>query len=116
MGSRTLLSDQNPERTSPLSLVTNVAAAYPSLAESLKSGHTASALWINHKRQEQMLTSYAPLHSDNGAVIGALVVGTPLNDERLTRTSDLTSGHVLMLEAVSAIEGQAPTATPFAMT
>jgi len=79
----------------------NVAAAYPSLAQSLKSGHTASALWINHKRQEQMLTSYAPLHGDNGAVVGALVVGTPLNDERLTRTSDLTSGHVLMLEAVA---------------
>ena len=79
----------------------NVAAAYPSLAESLKSGHTASALWLNHKRQEQMLTSYAPLRGDNGAVVGALVVGTPLNDERMTRTSDLTSGHTLLLEAVS---------------
>jgi len=51
----------------------NVAAAYPSLAESLKSGHTASALWLNHKRQEQMLTSYAPLRGDNGAVVGAFV-------------------------------------------
>ena len=79
----------------------NVAAAYPSLAESLKSGHTASALWINHKRQEQMLASYAPLRDDHGAVLGALVVGTPLNDERLTRTSDLTSGHTLLLAAVS---------------
>jgi hypothetical protein len=81
----------------------NVAAAYPSLAESLKTGHTASALWLNHKRQEQMLTSYAPLRGDNGAVLGALVVGTPLNDERMTRTSDLTSGHTLLLEAVSDI-------------
>ncbi len=90
-----------------------MAAAYPSLAESLKSGHTASALWINHKRQEQMLTSYAPLRSDSGAVIGALVVGTPLNDERLTRTSDLTSGHVLMLEAVSdSVEVVADSAAP----
>jgi len=78
----------------------NVAAAYPSLAESLKSGHTASAIWLNHKRQEQMLTSYAPIRGDNGAVLGALVVGTPLNDERLTRTSDLTSGHKLLLEVV----------------
>ncbi len=81
----------------------NVAAAYPSLAESLKSGQSASALWVNHKRQEQMLTSYAPLRGDNGAVIGALVVGTPLNDERMTRTSDLTSGHTLLLEAVSDV-------------
>ena len=80
----------------------NVAAAYPSLAESLKSGHTGSALWLNHKRQEQMLASYAPLRGDNGVILGALVVGTPLNDERLTRTSELTSGHTLLLEAVSA--------------
>jgi hypothetical protein len=78
----------------------NMAAAYPSLGESLKSGHTSSAIWLDHKRQEQMLASYAPVRGDNGAVIGALVVGTPLNDERLTRTSDLTSGHNLLLEVV----------------
>jgi len=91
----------------------NVAAAYPSLAESLKNGRTASALWINHKRQEQMLASYAPLLGDNGAVLGALVVGTPLNDERLTRTSDLTSGHTLLLAAVSqAVEIVADSAAP----
>lgn len=91
----------------------NVAAAYPSLAESLKSGRTASALWINHKRQEQMLTSYAPLRDDKGAVLGALVVGTPLNDERLTRTSDLTSGHALLLAAVGdSVELVADSAAP----
>lgn len=92
----------------------NVAAAYPSLAESLKSGHTASAIWLDHKRQEQMLTSYAPLRGDNGAVLGALVVGTPLNDERLTRTSDLTSGHTLLLEVVGdpAVEVVADSAAP----
>jgi len=91
----------------------NVAAAYPSLAETLKTGRTASALWINHKRQEQMLASYAPLRGENGAVLGALVVGTPLNDERLTRTSDLTSGHTLLLAAVSnAVEIVADSAAP----
>jgi hypothetical protein len=92
----------------------NVAAAYPSLAESLKTGHTASAIWLNHKRQEQMLTSYAPLRGDNGAVLGALVVGTPLNDERLTRTSELTSGHNLLLEVVGdpAVEVVADSGAP----
>jgi hypothetical protein len=92
----------------------NVAAPYPSLAESLKTGHTASAIWLDHKRQEQMLTSYAPLRGDNGAVIGALVVGTPLNDERLTRTSDLTSGHNLLLEVVGdpAVEVVADSGAP----
>ncbi|HET7541617.1 MAG TPA: MXAN_5187 C-terminal domain-containing protein [Polyangiaceae bacterium] len=91
----------------------NVAAAYPSLTESLKTGRTSSALWINHKRQEQMLTSYAPLHGDGGTVLGALVVGTPLNDERLTRTSELTSGHTLFLASVSdTVEIVADSAAP----
>ena len=78
-----------------------VASGYPLLAESLKSGHTGSGLWINKQRQEQMLASFAPLRAENGTVVGAIVVGTPLSDERLTRTSDLTSGQTLIFALVS---------------
>jgi hypothetical protein len=78
-----------------------VAKDYPSLGECLKSGSTGSSVWINKQRQEQMLASFAPLHNDAGAVVGALVIGTPLSDERLTRTSDLTSGQTLMLALLS---------------
>ncbi|HYQ16889.1 MAG TPA: hypothetical protein VEQ58_14060 [Polyangiaceae bacterium] len=73
---------------------------YPSLTEAIKTGTTASAIWINKQRQEQMLASFAPLRSESGAVVGALVIGTPLSDERLTRTSDLTSGQTLMFALV----------------
>jgi hypothetical protein len=79
----------------------NLAKAYPSLAAALKSGRTGSAVWINRERQEQLLASFAPLRNDAGTVVGALVVGTPLNDERLSRTSDLTSGYALVFEVVS---------------
>jgi hypothetical protein len=78
-----------------------VANGYPLLAESLKSGHTGSGLWINKQRQEQMLASFAPLRAENGSVVGAIVVGTPLSDERLTRTSDLTSGQTLIFALVN---------------
>lgn len=79
----------------------NLAQAYPSLAAALKSGKTGSAVWISRERQEQLLASFAPLRNDAGAVVGALVVGTPLNDERLSRTSDLTSGYALIFEVVT---------------
>lgn len=79
-----------------------MAEAYPSLAEALKSGHTASDVWLNRQRQEQFLASYAPVHGDDGAIVGALVIGTPLNDERLSRTSDLTSGRALVIGVASA--------------
>jgi hypothetical protein len=73
---------------------------YPSLTEAIKTGTTGSAIWINKQRQEQMLASFAPLRSESGAIVGALVLGTPLSDERLTRTSDLTSGQTLLFALV----------------
>ncbi|MFO0570232.1 MAG: hypothetical protein U0263_31610 [Polyangiaceae bacterium] len=77
--------------------------AYPSLAKALTTGNTSSDVWLNRERQEQMLASYAPIRGDDGAVIGALVLGTPLNDDRLSRTSELTSGQFLAL----SVPGQA---------
>jgi hypothetical protein len=92
-----------------------VAKDYPALSESLQSGHTGSGVWINKQRQEQMLVSFAPLKDEKGAIQGAVVIGTPLSDERLTRTSDLTSGQTLIFalvndKAVDAIADSAATA------
>ncbi len=94
---------------SPLMRGDKLAEVYPSLAASLKSGVTASDLWVNRERQEQLFASYAPVRSDSGAILGALVVGTPLNDERLSRTSDLTSGAdlVIAVPAESSLEALA---------
>jgi len=78
-----------------------VGKDYPSLLEAIKTGSTGSAVWINKQRQEQMLASFAPLRSETGAVVGALVIGTPLSDERLQRTSDLTSSQTLMFALVN---------------
>jgi hypothetical protein len=74
-----------------------LSQAYPALAEALKTGRSASSVWINRQRQEQLLVSYAPARGENGAVLGAVVVGTPLNDERLARTSEFTSGSTLAI-------------------
>jgi hypothetical protein len=78
-----------------------MADAYPSLTKALESGNTMSAIWMNRQRQEQMLVSYAPVRNDDDQVVGAVVIGTPLNDERMTRTSELTSGHYLVFALVS---------------
>jgi hypothetical protein len=79
----------------------NMAAAYPALSKALKDGQSGSAVWLNRQRQEQLLVTYAPVRGADGAIAGAAVVGAPLNDERLTRTSELTSGQILIL-SVSA--------------
>jgi len=77
-----------------------ISDVYPSLAQSLKTGNPASDLWINRQRQEQMFVSIAPVRSDQGAILGAVVVGAPLNDERFQRISDLTSSSGLLFGLV----------------
>jgi hypothetical protein len=78
-----------------------LADAYPGLADALKSGRSGSSVWINRQRQEQLLASYAPVRGENGSMVGAVVVGTPLNDERIRRTSELTSGTALIFARVA---------------
>jgi hypothetical protein len=83
-----------------------LAEAYPNLKVALKSGATASDVWINSQRQEQLFVSIAPVVSEANRVLGAVIVGTPLNDERLSRTSEITSGHSL---AFLRVDGNVPT-------
>jgi hypothetical protein len=79
----------------------NIVGVYPSLGSALQNGTTGSAVWLNRQRQEQLLASYAPVRSESGKVIGGIAMATPLNDERMSRTSDLTSGHTLVFQVLS---------------
>jgi len=75
----------------------DVGRVYPALARALARGEVDSDAWINGQRQEQVLTTYAPVRSAEGKVLGALVLGTPLSDERMVLTSEQTSGESLAL-------------------
>jgi methyl-accepting chemotaxis protein len=74
----------------------NLAAAYAGLKDALASGQPGSDIWVNKDRNDQYLASYAPFRNAQGAVAGALVLGTTLNDE-LSRVSDATTGRPLVL-------------------
>jgi hypothetical protein len=74
-----------------------VSRVYPALARVLARGETESDVWNNGKRQERMLTTYAPVKARDGKVLGALVLGTPLSDERMMLTSEQSSGESLAL-------------------
>ncbi len=75
----------------------DMGAEYPELQKTLKVGRTQSDIWASRRRQEQMLVTYAPVRGAEGAILGAVVLGTPLNDERLTLTSAETSDGVLIV-------------------
>jgi methyl-accepting chemotaxis protein len=74
----------------------DLGAAYAGLKDALATGHSGSDIWVNKDRNDQYLASYAPFRNAQGAVAGALVLGTTLNDE-LSRVSDATTGRPLVL-------------------
>ncbi|HTJ83275.1 MAG TPA: cache domain-containing protein, partial [Polyangiaceae bacterium] len=75
----------------------DLAKAYPTLKTAIDTGTTSSDVWVNRERNEQLLASYAPVRGEDGKVLGAVVFGTSLNDERLTAASDKTSGQAILL-------------------
>jgi hypothetical protein len=79
----------------------DLSRAYPSIGRALQSGQTSSQFWLNRQRSEQLLVSYAPVHGEGGTVVGVLVAGTPLNDERLSLISRGTSGQALTVGVVA---------------
>lgn len=81
-----------------------VADAHPSLKKTLKDGLTISDLWL--EKGGSTLVSVAPIRGDDGAVMGAVVLGTPIDNGRLDRTSELTSGYVLAFGAAAGSEFQ----------
>jgi hypothetical protein len=75
----------------------DLAAGHPSLKAAAAQGVTVTDVWADAKTSELMSVSYAPIRDDDRKVLGLLLVGTPLNDGRLQRTAELTSGRGLIL-------------------
>jgi hypothetical protein len=78
---------------------------YPSLLDAISRGQSSSQFWLNRQRSEQLLASYAPVRGEGGQVVGLLVAGTPLNDERLRLISQATSGQALALAVADGSGG-----------
>jgi hypothetical protein len=79
----------------------DLGAVYPALAATLKKGLTGSDVWVNRTRNEQMLVSYAAVRDAQNRILGGIVLGTPLDDGRVSRTAELTSNHPLAVVAAA---------------
>ncbi len=75
----------------------DLGTVYPALKTALDAGVPGSDLWLNRARNEQLFASYAPIRGEDGKLLGALVVASLVNDERLSSAADKTSGEALVL-------------------
>jgi hypothetical protein len=69
------------------------AGSHAGLKATLASGSSGSDIWYE---QDHYLASYVAVRDDQGKIIGALVLGRPLNDT-LSRVSEATTGRPLAL-------------------
>src|SRR5215472_1319511 len=71
----------------------DMAGTYPGLKSTLATGQSGSDVWFERDRY---LASYVVVRDEQGRVIGALVIGRPLNDT-LSRVSEATTGRALIV-------------------
>lgn len=93
-----------------------LGTAYPSVLAAIKKGGTGSELAVNKARSDQMLISFAAVRDAGNKVVGAIVLGVPLDDGALSRISDNSSGRPIALavqtEAGFEVIAKSGTTTP----
>lgn len=75
----------------------NLGAAYPALKAAIEAGTSKTDIWVNRQRNEQLFASFAPVRNKEGAVVGAVVFASSIEDGRLNDASDKTSGQTLIV-------------------
>ena len=75
----------------------DIGAAHPEMKDAIAHGRCGSEVWFAPSHAQQWFVSYAPVKSGDGAVLGGIIYGTPVNDERLTTTAKKTGGGAIAL-------------------
>ncbi|HEX3771781.1 MAG TPA: hypothetical protein VHV30_12980, partial [Polyangiaceae bacterium] len=71
----------------------DLAGVYAGLKSSIATGHSGSDVWYE---KDRYLASYVTVRDEQGKILGALVIGRPL-DDTLSRISEATSGRPLVI-------------------
>ena len=74
----------------------DLGKAHPGMKKALAEGRTGSEIWYAPQLSQQWFVSFAPVRNAKGEVLGGLIYGTPLNDERMSRTSKTSGGAIII--------------------
>lgn len=70
---------------------------HPRLKEIIQKGGTGSEIWYSRQNGEQWFASYASIRDPNEKVIGGIIYGTPINDERITKATGGARGQDVVM-------------------
>ena len=87
----------------------DLGKAHPGMKQAIENGRTGSEIWYAPQLSQQWFVSFAPVRAADDKILGAILYGTPVNDERLTHTTTKTSGGaiVIAVETPKGIEAVA---------
>lgn len=87
----------------------DLGKAHPGMKEAIVKGRTGSEIWYEPQLSQQWFVSFAPVRSADDKILGGILYGTPVNDERMTRTTTKTSGGavVIAVETPKGVEAVA---------
>lgn len=66
----------------------DLAKNHPNLKAIIAKGGTGSEIWFAPQQAQQWFVSYAAVRDSSDKIIGGIIYGTPLNDERLNRVTE----------------------------
>jgi hypothetical protein len=69
--------------------------AHAGLKAAILQGTSGSQVWVNPEKNEQLIASFAPVRAADGAVVGAILAETAVNDGRLNRIAERSAGMTL---------------------
>lgn len=82
----------------------DLSKTHPRLREIIQRGGTASEIWYSRQLSQQWLVSYAAIRDPSDKIIGGILYGTPLNDERIAKVTGGTSDLVMVIPTEQGLE------------
>lgn len=75
----------------------DIGHAHPEMQRAVAQGKSGSEIWYVPNLAQQWFVSFVPVRSAAGEVLGSIIYGTPMNDERLTQIAEKTSGSAIAI-------------------
>ncbi|MBI5535047.1 MAG: hypothetical protein HY898_20135 [Deltaproteobacteria bacterium] len=89
----------------------DLGKTHPRLKEVVLRGGTGSEIWYSRQLSQQWFVSFAAIRDAADKVIGGIIFGTPLNDERVTKAAGAASDIVMIVPVDQGLEVVAKSST-----
>jgi len=82
----------------------DLSKTHPRLKEVIGRGATGSEIWYSRQLSQQWMVSYAAIRDASDKIIGGIIYGTPVNDERITKATGGANDILIVVPVDQGVE------------